>query len=321
MHLCPRLAFFPNRPKTGSKRDQISFFRTWAAPLLTVFGALIFELIKVTFADGPGQLSVQELVQQLWDALSCEDPTEYIQLVSQDLSGFFTSIPTERFHQALQVLLHRYDQVVGLRNTSHWSVYELKSDHRRRMFKGKWRRQTKVPRTFREEDLQCLLDFVIDNSRFEINGYLFRQERGVVMGSPAAPPLCNLVATVEDFFWHQTMNSLRFQTPDFGVIWHERYVDNRFILLRDAAPSTAVLRNFLLETQNDTKVLGYMCDSSSRNYHTTVARSSFSDQRRPKCQRSDVYLLLVVISIVVHCAWSSASNPTTDWPGCSQTSL
>ena len=62
--------------------------------------------------------------------------------------------------------------------------------------------------------------------------------------------------------------------PDFGVIWHERYVDNRFILLRDSAPSTAVLRNFLslefyrppimLETQNAAKVLGHMCDSSSR---------------------------------------------------------
>ena len=150
----------------------------------------------------------------------------------------------------------------------------MKSDHRRRMFKGKWRRQTKVPRTFREEDLQCLLDFVIDNSHCEINGYLFRQERGVATGSPAAPPLCNLVATVEDFFWHQTMNSLKFQMPDFAVIWHERYVDNRFILLRNSAPSTAVLRNFLslefyrppvmLETQNDAKVLGYMCDSSSR---------------------------------------------------------
>ena len=142
------------------------------------------------------------------------------------------------------------------------------------MFKGKWRRQTKVPRTFREQDLRCLLDFVIDNSHFEINGYLFRQERGVAMGSPVAPPLCNLAATVEDFFWHQTMCSLRFRMSDFGVIWHERYVDNRFILLRDSAPSTTVLMNFLslefyrppvmLETQHDTKVLGYMCGSSSR---------------------------------------------------------
>ena len=115
----------------------------------------------------------------------------------------------------------------------------MKSDHRRRMFTGKWRRQTKVPRTFREEDLQCLLDFVIDNSHFEINGYLFKQERGVAMGS--------LVATVEDYFWHQTMDTLRFQMPDFGVIKHERYADNRFTLLRDAAPtpSSAVLRNLL----------------------------------------------------------------------------
>ena len=206
--------------------------------------SLIFELTKVTFPDIPGQLSVQELVQQLWDALSKADPAEYIHLVSQDLSGFFTSTPTERFHQALQVLLHRYDQVVGLRRCSQWSVYELKSDHRRRMFKGKWRRQTKVPRTFREQDLRYLLDFVTDNSHFEINGYLFRQERGVEMGSPAAPPLCNLVATVEDFFWHQTMCSLRFRMPDVGVIWHERYVDNRFILLCDFAPHSPVLRSF-----------------------------------------------------------------------------
>ena len=129
--------------------------------------------------------------------------------MSQDLSGFFTSIPTERFHQAVQVLLHRHGQVVGL---------QVKSDHRRRMFKGKWRRQTKIPRIFHAEDLQMLLDFVIDNSHFEINGHLFRQERGVAMGSPAAPPLCNLVATVEDYFWHQTMTSLRFRLPDFGVL-------------------------------------------------------------------------------------------------------
>ena len=32
-------------------RPITSFFRTWAAPLLTVFGALIFELTKITFPD------------------------------------------------------------------------------------------------------------------------------------------------------------------------------------------------------------------------------------------------------------------------------
>ena len=200
----PTARILPKPTKAWLKaRPIISFFRTWDAPLLTVFGALILELTKITFPDVPGQLSVQELVQQLWDTFSSSaDPTEYIQLVSQDLSGFFTSIPIERFHQATQVLLHRYDQVGGLRNVSHWSVYEVKSDHRRRMFKGKWRRQTKIPRIFHAEDLQMLLDFVIDNSHFEINGYLFRQDR-VAMGSPAAPPLCNLVATVEDQarFW------------------------------------------------------------------------------------------------------------------------
>ena len=74
-------------------RPIISFFRSRAAPLLTVFGSLIFELTKITFPHIPGQLSVQDIIRQLWDALSNADPEEYVQLVSQDLSGFFTSIP------------------------------------------------------------------------------------------------------------------------------------------------------------------------------------------------------------------------------------
>ena len=139
---------------------------------------------------------------------------------------------------------------------------------------------TKIPRVFHAEDLQLLLDFVIASSQFEINGYLFRQVRGVAMGSPAAPPLRNLVATVEDFFWHQTMISLQCRLPDFGVIWHERYVDNRFILLRSSADPSAILDNFLslefyrppvmLETQHDQKVLGY---NSHRSFLTTPPKS------------------------------------------------
>ena len=122
----PTARILPKPTKDWLKaRPIISFFRTWAAPLLTVFGALIFELTKVTCPDVPGQLSVQEL----WDALSHEEPTKYIHLVSQDLSGCFTSIPTERFHQALQVLLHRYDQVVGLRRSSQWCEVGSSTSH------------------------------------------------------------------------------------------------------------------------------------------------------------------------------------------------
>ena len=74
----PTARILPKPTKDWQKaRPIIPFFRTWAAPFLTVFGALIFELTKVTFPD----------------ALSKADPAEYIHLVSQDLSGFFTSIP------------------------------------------------------------------------------------------------------------------------------------------------------------------------------------------------------------------------------------
>ena len=274
MHPFPPLAFCPNRPKTGSKRGQsfLSFarglrlFSRPSAPSSLSSPRSPFRMFRVSFRlrswyNNSGMRCRPQTLQSIYSWCHKTCPVSSRQVPR----NVFTKL--SRFYFIAMIRFF-------LRNASHWSVYELKSDHRRRMFKGRWRRQTKVPRTFREEDLQCLLDFVIDNSHFEINGYLFRQERGVAMGSPAAPPLCNLVATVEDNFWHQTMDTLRFQLPDFGVIWHERYVDNRFILLRDAAPSSAVLRNFLslefyrppvmLETQNDTKVLGYMCDSASR---------------------------------------------------------
>ena len=53
----PTARILPKPTKDWQKaRPIISFFRTWAAPFLTVFGALIFELTKVTFPDIPGQL-------------------------------------------------------------------------------------------------------------------------------------------------------------------------------------------------------------------------------------------------------------------------
>ena len=73
----PTARILPKPTKDWLKaRPIISFFRTWAAPLRTVFGALIFELTKITFPDVPAQLSVQDLVHQLWEVLSSADPTE-----------------------------------------------------------------------------------------------------------------------------------------------------------------------------------------------------------------------------------------------------
>ena len=60
----PTARILPKPTKDWQKaRPIISFFRTWAAPFLTVFGALIFELTKAAFPDIAGQLSVQVAVK------------------------------------------------------------------------------------------------------------------------------------------------------------------------------------------------------------------------------------------------------------------
>ena len=273
-HLGPT-TFSTNSSQIVQGVAESPFFRTRATILLTVFGALIFELTKVTFPEIPGQLSVHDLVQQLWDAMDMSPVDADLLLVSQDLSGFFTSIPTHRSKQASDVLLLRYVHQHGFYQSQRWSVFQIKSDTRRRIFKGKWCKQTKVPRSVHAEDIHILLEFVLDNSHFKVNGFLFRQLRGVAMGSPAAPPLCNLVATVEDYFWHHTMRALRVNIHRFGIVWHQRYVDNRFILIQHPLPVSPYVQQFmslefygppvLLETQHDDKVLGYRCNATLRD--------------------------------------------------------
>ena len=100
----PTARILPKPTKDWLKaRPIISFFRTWAAPLLTVFGA---------FPDVPGQLSVQELVHQLWQALSSADPTENIQLVSP--------VSSRPFPQSGFISRSRFYFI---------AMYEVKSDH------------------------------------------------------------------------------------------------------------------------------------------------------------------------------------------------
>ena len=116
----PTARILPKPTKDWLKaRPIISFFRTWAAPLLTVFGALIFELTKVTFPDVPGQLSVQELAQQLWNALSREEPTEYIQLVYK--SVYHRTSPVSSHPYPLNVLIKLCRSYFT--DMIRWSVY------------------------------------------------------------------------------------------------------------------------------------------------------------------------------------------------------
>ena len=311
----PTARILPKPTKDWLKaRPIISFVRTRAAPLLTVFGALIFELTKITFPDVPGQLSVQDLVYQLWEALSSAGPTEYIQLVSQDLSGFFTSIPTERFHQALQVLLHRYDQVVGLRNVSHWSIYEVKSDHRRRMFKGKWRRQTKVPRLFREEDLQLLLDFVINSSHFEINGYLFRQERAsqwylrlLLLFAILSPQWKIISGTDHDFASVSNARLVCSGVNAMCTIASYYYATRR----RRQLSFTGIF--FALQFYWRHRMAPKYLDTCVTQHPGRSRRSYQIIRLRPKASGSAFHLLLVVIQVMAHCAWSATSSPAAGW--------
>ena len=79
-------------------RPIISFFRTWEAPLLTVFGALIFELTKITFPHIPGQTSQQQIsiqkILQIQPHLSSSSFHRFLDVAIQDSQNKTDTMPT-----------------------------------------------------------------------------------------------------------------------------------------------------------------------------------------------------------------------------------
>lgn len=115
------------------------------------------------------------------------------------------------------------------------------ADHignKKKIFKGKRCQQTKIPPIMHAEDIFFLLEFVLGNSHFEVTGFLSRQLRGAAMNSTSiyaisSPPWRTVFGNKPCRTW---------SSRHFGVIWHERYLDNRFTLppfYRISFPTTA----------------------------------------------------------------------------------
>ena len=90
------------------------------------------------------------------------------------------------------------------------------------------------------------------------------------MGSPLAPVLCSLVATVEEFFWRQGFQSVLLSSTFFT-----RYVDNRLVISPQYVRSHEKMQKFLqldfyrppvcLEQVGDNTVLGFSVSLQDRS--------------------------------------------------------
>ena len=298
-HRLPYAYILPKPSRSFLKaRPIISYYQTLTSKLCFFLGVILYHLLEKVFHDGIGHDSAVVMVRKLWSAFRSQWE-EDCDLVNQDLTGFFTSIPASRFEGALSILFHLYQELYGLQESTSFSVYTSKQPDRPRVFRGQWRtRANRHYKTFLAADISPLVLLLVANSFFTINNLVLRQQEGSPMGSPISPPLCSLVAMLEEYFafraWDISMASIR----QLGVVWVDRYVDNRVALLTAGARCHPVVRALfqldfyvppvMLEEVPNSDVVGYSVDVNAKSCQfllpTTLSRirspSSASSLRR-----------------------------------------
>ena len=150
---------------------------------------------------------------------------EALEMVQQDLIGFFNSVPHARILQALELLIWRLEELFRHNVKDIVFQVDMKAGTKGlRIFRGQQRFRQSVTRLLRLCHVQELTKFLLRSAYFKVGKDTFRQIQGASMGSPLAPVLCSLVAAEQEFL---LIHSFRQQLHAAGLLRAFRYADNR----------------------------------------------------------------------------------------------
>ena len=198
-------------------------------------------------------------------------------LHNQDLSGFFVSIPVERFMLTFRILLTKFygcaDEDLDdiLQNAT--ITVDLANDLSvMKTIRGRHclvhDKHVAVPMRLFLEAVRVSFKFTL----FAVGGQTIQQLRGAPMGSHFSPAACHAVVSLYEhmYFGHCLLQSARM--PSFGLV--VRYVDNRLCLLRQSCDKQLVVQAFLhqdvyippivLEYEEGNVFLGFEVDPTAR---------------------------------------------------------
>ena len=177
--------------------------------------------------------------------LSAPDP---LALHNQDLSGFFVSIPVERFMITFRLLLTKFygcadEDLESTLNHATITVDLTNDLSVMKTIRGRHclihDKHIAVPMRLFLEAVRVSFKFTL----FTVGGQTIQQLRGAPMGSHFSPAACHAVVSLYEhmYFGHCLLQSVRM--PNFGLV--VRYVDNRLALLHPSCDKQSVIRAFL----------------------------------------------------------------------------
>ena len=179
--------------------------KTFLAVLARVLDGLVSQVCSPTapYNDALDLWQSLHAFLDRWDAVSELD--KEVTLHSQDLAGFFVSIPLPRFLQAVKLLLCKaYDlQERDLREGLHGvyvAVDMTNTTAPMRLFRGRYCSPAPKVYSSRMDLFMMAVELSFEFSLFTVGQQVVQQSRGAPMGSPFSPCVCHAVISL---FEHQ----------------------------------------------------------------------------------------------------------------------
>ena len=102
--------FLKSKKNWNKGRTIISYRKSTLAKLLQAKSIALDTILKQTWPAGPGNPTTPAIWAQLHDYLAHIPPETSLSLINDDLIGFFNSVPHEKLHKSLTILLHQWRQ-------------------------------------------------------------------------------------------------------------------------------------------------------------------------------------------------------------------
>ena len=245
-------------------------------------------LLPAVYPGSFGLQTLPEIFQEL-RAFPCSASIDiHLQQHSQDLVGFYTSLPIEQITESVHHLVTQY----AAKQNAAWSkisftVQLAATEPKLRVFQGQFKRHNIKTGVIWLKDLCQLCELSLHTSLFSHMKKVFKQQRGSAIGNQISPSLASIAVSYLEHQWHQQhKDALAKQSDELYIV---RYVDNRLVLcgqrLADRWFMQESLADFFyrhpveLEDVTNGELLGTILDASLRTLSFQQPAASF--QFRP----------------------------------------
>ena len=223
--------FLKQKKQWAKGRTIISYRNSTLARLLKAVAIALDTMVRQTWPSAPGNASTPELWKALHNYMHTTSTSIHLNMINDDLVGFFNSVPHEKLQHNLHILIHQWRQKHNQDTITVDTTRALGSFHS--IHTGSFRPSKRTPnhKVLHIQHIPDIVHLSFQFSVFQALGQTWQQIQGTGIGNQISPILANIPITLHEVNWQQAFQQqLHHLQTAHGPYIFLRYVDNRMII-------------------------------------------------------------------------------------------